>query len=76
MCLAVCGKLKTIDYPMAKIDIKGIEMLTNIQLIEYPAVGDTVLVHAGFAIEKIDKEYYDYLNDVLEKMLEEDDNNE
>ncbi|MBU5593062.1 HypC/HybG/HupF family hydrogenase formation chaperone [Clostridium sp. MSJ-4] len=73
MCLSVCGRVKTVDLPFASIDIKGIETLVNVELVEEPVKGDYVLVHAGFAIEKIDEEYFNYLDSVLEEMLKEDD---
>ncbi|WP_032121018.1 HypC/HybG/HupF family hydrogenase formation chaperone [Clostridium amazonitimonense] len=73
MCLSVCGRVKTVDLPFASIDIKGIETLVNVELVEEPVKGDYVLVHAGFAIEKIDEDYFNYLDNVLEEMLKEDD---
>ncbi len=73
MCLAVCGKIKSIDIPFASIDIKGVETCVNIDLVENPEKGDYVLVHAGFAIEKVDEEYFNYLESTLDEMLKEDD---
>lgn len=73
MCLAVCGKIKSVDLPFASIDIKGIETCVNVELVTNPIEGEYVLVHAGFAIEKIDEEYFHYLDNVLEEMLKEDD---
>jgi len=32
-------------------------------------VGDKVMVHAGFAISKIDDEYFHFLRDTLQEML-------
>ncbi|WP_315116057.1 HypC/HybG/HupF family hydrogenase formation chaperone [uncultured Clostridium sp.] len=72
MCLAVCGKIKNVEPPFASIDIKGIEACVNIDLIDNPAKGDYVLVHAGFAIQKIDEEYFNYLENILDEMLREE----
>ncbi|WP_102400085.1 HypC/HybG/HupF family hydrogenase formation chaperone [Haloimpatiens massiliensis] len=72
MCLAVCGKIKTLDLPFALVDVKGIETCVNVELLENLQCGECVLVHAGFAIEKIEEEYFDYLDCALEEMLEED----
>ncbi|WP_138204718.1 HypC/HybG/HupF family hydrogenase formation chaperone [Haloimpatiens lingqiaonensis] len=72
MCLAVGGKIKTLDLPFALVDIKGIETCVNVELLENPKNGDYVLVHAGFAIEKIQEEYFNYLDCALKEMLEED----
>lgn len=73
MCLAICGEIKKLDLPFAIVDIKGVETCVNVQLIEKPLKGEYVLIHAGFAIEKIDKEYFDYLDNLFEEMLKEDD---
>lgn len=72
MCLAVCGRIKSLDRPFASVDIKGIETCVNVELIADVKKGDYVLIHAGFAIEKVNKEYFQYLNDTLEEMLKED----
>lgn len=47
----------------------GIRQKINIQLIENPMVGDYVLLHAGFAIEKIDENEYTFLNNTLGEIL-------
>lgn len=73
MCLAICGEIKKLDLPFAVVDIKGVETCVNVQLIKNPLRGEYVLIHAGFAIEKIDKDYFDYLDNVFEEMLKEDD---
>lgn len=56
MCLAVPGKIIKIDKDKkALVDFGGVQR--NIQLDLMPAVklGDYVLVHAGFAIQKLSK---------------------
>ncbi|GAA0720566.1 hypothetical protein GCM10008905_09890 [Clostridium malenominatum] len=73
MCLGICGRINSVNLPFASIDIKGIETIVNVELVNNPAKGDYILVHAGFAIEKIDEEYFHYLDGVLEEMLKEDD---
>ena len=50
----------------AYAETMGIRQKINIQLIENPMVGDYVLLHAGFAIEKIDENEYTFLNNTLE----------
>ena len=35
-------------------------MWINIDFVENPVIGDYVLIHGGFGIEKIDKEYKDF----------------
>lgn len=72
MCLAVCGKIKKLDLPFALVDIKGIETCVNVELLENPQNGDYVLIHTGFAIERIEEEGFNYLDCTLEEMLQED----
>jgi hydrogenase expression/formation protein HypC len=50
MCLAVPGKIVSIDCNYALVDFKGNTIRVNIGIVE-PNVGDYVLVHAGCAIE-------------------------
>jgi hydrogenase expression/formation protein HypC len=40
---------------MATIDVDGVQRQANLLLLEDAAVGDYVIVHAGFAIHKIDE---------------------
>ena len=55
MCIAIPGKIISIDLPRAKVDFKGNVVDVNVGLIE-PVVGDYVLVHAGCAIEIMSKD--------------------
>ncbi|PID73490.1 MAG: HypC/HybG/HupF family hydrogenase formation chaperone [Desulfobacterales bacterium] len=56
MCLAVPSKIIEINGPMARIDADGVQRECNLMMLEDAAVGDYVIVHAGFAIQKIDEE--------------------
>jgi hydrogenase nickel insertion protein HypA len=57
MCLAVPSKIVTIDNLIATIDVYGARREVSLMLLpEEAQVGDYVLVHAGFAIQKIDRE--------------------
>ena len=55
MCLAVPGKIVSIEGDDADVDFGGVIRRTNLTMVE-AAVGDWVLIHAGFAIEKVDEE--------------------
>lgn len=55
MCIAVPGKIISINPPKAKVDFSGNVIDVNVALID-PAVGDYVLVHAGCAIEVMAKD--------------------
>ncbi len=57
MCLAIPGKIKKIfDNNTAEIEIGWFVKNASFDLIPQVAVGDYVLLHAGFAIEVIDQE--------------------
>lgn len=55
MCLAIPSKIVKIDNNMGIIDVGGVRSEVSLFLIEDPNVGDYVIVHAGFAIQKIDE---------------------
>ncbi len=55
MCLAVPGRIVSINGQNAMIDFGGVQREANVSLIE-PKVGEYVVVHAGFAIQVVDEE--------------------
>jgi hydrogenase expression/formation protein HypC len=56
MCLAVPGKIISIEDDTARVDINGVVTRANITLLDGLSVGDFVMVHAGFAIQKYDQD--------------------
>ena len=56
MCLGVPMQVKTIENDMAICEIDGVQREASLMMIDDVAVGDYVLIHAGFAIERIDEE--------------------
>ncbi len=55
MCLAVPSKIIEINDDLGIVDVDGVKKEISLHLIEDPKVGDYVIVHAGFAINKIDE---------------------
>lgn len=55
MCLGVPGKLIRIKGTKGIVSFGGAKREVDLSLIKKPLVGDYVIVHAGFAIEKINK---------------------
>lgn len=55
MCLAIPMQIKTIDRLQARCEAKGIEREVSLFLLQHEqiAVGDFVMVHVGYAIQKI-----------------------
>ena len=56
MCLAIPSKIVEIDDNMGTLDVDGVKRKASLLLLEEAKVGDYVIVHAGFAIHKIDEE--------------------
>ncbi|MEJ2039561.1 MAG: HypC/HybG/HupF family hydrogenase formation chaperone [Desulfosarcinaceae bacterium] len=56
MCLAIPSKITRIKDQMATIDVDGVQREASLLLLEDAHVGDYVIVHAGFAIKKLDEE--------------------
>jgi len=56
MCIAVPLEVIEIYDEEALVHYKGVKMKVNILLLENVDLGDYLLVHAGCAIEKLDKE--------------------
>ena len=54
MCLAVPMKIIKIEGDFAEVRVQGLHRRVNIQMLTSPKTGDYILVHAGFAIQKID----------------------
>jgi len=56
MCLAIPGKVVEIRDNLAIVDYGGVRREARIDFIRDLKVGDYVIVHTGFAIEKMDEE--------------------
>ena len=54
MCLAVPMKIAEITEGTAICEVDGVRREASLMMLEDAEVGDYVLLHAGFAIEKID----------------------
>jgi hydrogenase expression/formation protein HypC len=57
MCLAIPALIIEKQGNQARADIGGVVREISLELVDRPAeVGDYVLVHAGFAIRRLDEE--------------------
>lgn len=57
MCLAVPMEIIAIDDKVADVEIGGVTKQVRLDIIDAKAaVGDFVIVHAGFAIHRLDRE--------------------
>ena len=55
MCWAVPAKIISVDGPVGRVELGGTEREVGLQLLAGAEVGEYVLVHAGFAIQKVDE---------------------
>ena len=56
MCLAVPLKLIEIDGKEAVGDAMGVRRRIRVDFIPEPKIGDYVIVHAGFAIDRLSEQ--------------------
>jgi len=56
MCLGIPGKIIEIDRNVAKVDVGGLLRDVSLDLCPDVSVGEYVLIHTGFAIQKVDEE--------------------
>lgn len=61
MCLAIPGRLVSIENGVGRIDYGGVMKTAELTLLPDARVGDTVIVHAGFAIAVLDQKAGDEL---------------
>ncbi|MGE5620634.1 MAG: HypC/HybG/HupF family hydrogenase formation chaperone [Sphingomonadaceae bacterium] len=56
MCLAVPARIVKIEGNRATVDMAGVVREASIRMLPSAQVGDYVIIHAGYAIEKLDEE--------------------
>ncbi|MBW1916046.1 MAG: HypC/HybG/HupF family hydrogenase formation chaperone [Deltaproteobacteria bacterium] len=55
MCLAIPSKIVKINENMGIMDVNGVKREASLLFLEDVKIGDYVIVHAGFALHKIDE---------------------
>jgi hydrogenase expression/formation protein HypC len=71
MCLAIPSKIIKIDNMIATVDVYGARRDINLLLMpEDVSVGDYVLVHAGFALQKVEREIAEESLDLIKETFE------
>ena len=56
MCLSIPARVESIDGEMAIVNVGGVKYNASLQMVEDVGIGDYVLLHTGFAIQKISEE--------------------
>ena len=54
MCLAVPMKIVDVNGNTARVALSGLEQEVDVRFLEDPRPGEYVIVHAGFAIDRLD----------------------
>ncbi len=70
MCLAIPTRVIEIKGTNAVVEFGGVRKEIGLQLVPDAKVGDYVLLHAGFAIEKLDEAEARETLRLLEELIE------
>lgn len=76
MCLSIPAEVLEIHGQRAKVSVGGAMYTAGLHLVENVRVGDYVLLHSGYAIQKIDAaeaaETLELLREAMEKVAKMD----
>ena len=79
MCLSIPAKVESIEGEMAIVSVGGTKYDASLQMIDDVHIGDYVLLHTGFAIQKISEEeaqdtlkVFEEFEDLNQKLDEEE----
>jgi hydrogenase expression/formation protein HypC len=70
MCLGIPGRVIEIEKNVAKVNVGGLVRDISIELCPEVSVGEYVLIHTGFAIQKVDEKEAEETLELLRKMAE------
>ena len=57
MCLAIPARVEALlPEQMARVSLGGVSQTISLALVEDVGVGDYVIVHVGFALQRLDEE--------------------
>jgi hydrogenase expression/formation protein HypC len=68
MCLSIPARIESIEGNMAEVSFGGAVFKAGLHMIENAKVGDYILLHAGFAIQKISETEAHETLKILEEM--------
>lgn len=64
-------KIESIKGELGTVSVGGVTRKIGLTLMDNPRIGDYVLVHAGFAIQKINKEEADETIKLLKELIDD-----
>ena len=70
MCLGIPGKVIKIEKNVAKVDVGGMLRDVSLDLCPDVSIGEYVLIHTGFAIQKVDEEEAKETMEFLKQLAE------
>lgn len=70
MCLAIPARVTSLDGAMATVNVAGVTRSASTHLLEDVRVGDYLLIHAGFALSRLNEEEAQETLRLLEQMGE------
>jgi hydrogenase expression/formation protein HypC len=70
VCLGIPGKVIEIEKDVAKVDVGGLLRDVSLDLCPDVSVGEYVLIHTGFAIQKVDEEEAKETLELLRQLAE------
>ncbi len=73
MCLAIPARIISIEEDKATVDFGGVTRVISLALLPDTAVGDYVLVHTGYAIQKVDRDEAEKTLDLWREILSTED---
>lgn len=71
MCLGIPMQIRSIDGLLARCEAKGVEREANLLMVEHEelAVGDYVVLHLGYALNKVTPEEATAAWEIYDQML-------
>ena len=75
MCLAVPSKIIEINDTVGVVDVDGVRREASLMLLDDAEIGDYVIVHAGFAISKVDQQSAEQTLADMRTILDNDNKN-
>lgn len=71
MCLGIPAKVIEVKGDIGRVEIGGIRRPINLSLVDDIKRGDYIIVHAGFAITKMDEKEAEETLKLLKKVSDE-----
>ena len=56
MCLSIPARVESIDGEMAVVSVGGTNYNASLQMLDDVKIGDYILLHTGFAIQKMNED--------------------